>query len=213
MSLLSISQARLYGILDLGYVSAADAPTVAQKMIEAGVDLVQLRAKKLSVEHFAKLARELAPIFANASIPFILNDHPELVAETGATGAHVGQDDLTVAEARRLAGPGAIIGQSTHSLEQARLGGAQADYIGFGPLLATPTKPDYTPIGLNEIKTAIASVQVPVFCIGGIKLENLPTILAAGAQRVVIVSGLLQANDLVAYGRAVKNLLMLHDLT
>ncbi len=210
---MNLSEARLYGILDLGYITPADAPTVARQMIQAGVDIVQLRAKKLPIENFTKLALELAPIFAGAQIPFILNDHPELVTETGATGAHVGQDDLSVAEARRLAGPHALIGKSTHSLAQARLGGAEADYIGFGPLFATPTKPDYPPIGVADIQIAVTSVPVPVFCIGGIKLENLPLLLAAGTQRVVIVSGLLQADDLVAYGRAVKAALAQANLT
>ncbi|MGZ5022526.1 MAG: thiamine phosphate synthase, partial [Chthoniobacterales bacterium] len=82
-----------------------------------------------------------------------------------------------------------------------------ADYIGFGPLFATPTKPDYAPIGLDEIAAAHELVRVPVFCIGGIKLENLARVLAAGAQRVVIVSGLLQAADVAEYARAAKALL------
>ncbi|HEX8371473.1 MAG TPA: thiamine phosphate synthase [Chthoniobacterales bacterium] len=199
--------ATLYGILDLGYISAAQALAFARQMIAGGVDIVQLRAKKVPVEAFEELATQLAPLFTKANIPFILNDHPELVARTGAAGAHVGQDDLSVAEARRLAGPNAIIGKSTHSVAQAAAGAAEADYIGFGPLFATPTKPDYTPIGLAEIQQVHATTSTPIFCIGGIKLENLPTIITAGARRVVIVSGLLQAPDVADYARAVKKLL------
>lgn len=199
--------ATLYGIIDLGYSTAAQAPEFARQMIEGGVDLVQLRAKALALEPFAELASELAPIFREAGIPFILNDHPELVSNIGASGAHVGQDDISVSEARRLAGPEAIIGKSTHSLSQAIVGAAEADYIGFGPLFATPTKPDYPPIGLEDIRMAHTQISIPIFCIGGVKLENLPVILASGARRVVIVSGLLQAPDLVTYALAVKKLL------
>ena len=202
-----VESATLYGIIDLGYISAAQAPEVARQMIAGKVDIVQLRAKTLPSHLFADLAGQLAPIFREAGIPFILNDHPELVANTGASGAHVGQDDISVAEARRLAGPGAIIGKSTHSLLQAIAGAAEADYIGFGPLFATPTKPDYQPIGLDDIRSAHTKISVPIFCIGGVKLENIPLILASGARRVVIVSGLLQATDLVAYALSVKKLL------
>ena len=128
--------------------------------------------------------------------------------ETGADGAHVGQDDVSVAEARALAGEHAIIGKSTHSLAQALAAQREGpDYIGFGPLFATPTKPDYPPIGLNEITPAQRLVSLPVFCIGGIKRENLSGVLAAGAQRVVIVSGILRAPDPQAYCQACRDLL------
>ena len=101
-----------------------------------------------------------------------------------------------------------IIGKSTHSLAQATAAAADgADYIGFGPLFATPTKPGRPAIGLDDIRRVHELVQIPIFCIGGIKLENLPTIIAAGARRVVIVSGLLQAPDIANYAREVRSLL------
>ncbi len=207
---MTLADATLYGILDLSYIALSDIQPVAQAMIAGGIDIVQLRAKQLPTDQFAEIALQLAPVFRDAGIPFILNDHPALVPATGAAGAHVGQDDLTVAEARALAGPGALIGKSTHSLAQAIVAtapGAEADYIGFGPLFATPTKPDYTPIGLDDILAVHQSTATPIFCIGGIKLDNLPTVLAAGARRVVIVSGLLQAPDLADYARSLKQLL------
>jgi thiamine-phosphate pyrophosphorylase len=133
-------------------------------------------------------------------VPFILNDFPHLVPETGADGAHIGQDDGPLEIARAAAGPGAIIGRSTHSLAQARAAWAEgADYLGFGPLFATPTKPDYTPIGTEDIATVFREAPVPVFCIGGIKRENLAVIVAAGARRVVVVSGILLAADVAGY--------------
>ena len=191
-----LNQTLLYGIVDTGDVPRGLMAEMTRSLLQGGIDILQLRAKKESREEVLTMALELAPICREAGIPFILNDHPELVREVGADGAHVGQDDLTVAEARHRAGPGAIIGKSTHSLTQAiAAAGESPDYIGFGPLFATPTKPDYPPIGTGEITAAHQALTLPVFCIGGIKLSNLPAVLAAGARRVVIVSDLLLATD------------------
>ena len=114
-----VSDCRLYGIIDTGYVPAEKLSPMTELLIQGGIDILQLRAKKQSRDEIRIMARKLAPICQHAGIAFILNDYPDLVAETGADGAHVGQDDMSVSEARRLAGKEAIIGKSTHSLEQA----------------------------------------------------------------------------------------------
>ena len=102
-----------------------------------------------------------------------------------------------------------FVGKSTHSLEQAVAAQREgADYIGFGPIFATPTKPDYQPIGLTGIKRVHHEVTVPIFCIGGIKIDNLDQLIAAGTRRVAIVSGLLKAPDIAEYARACKKLLI-----
>ena len=164
------------------------------------MEVLQLRAKKFPPEEIAKIATSIVPLCHSFGVPFILNDHPELVPVTGANGVHVGQDDLPVPRVRDIVGPQAIVGLSTHSLSQALAATAlKPDYIGFGPIFATPTKPDYVPIGLGDIREVHAHVDLPVFCIGGIKLENLGTVLAEGACRVVIVSGILQAADVSGY--------------
>ncbi|MEI7958164.1 MAG: thiamine phosphate synthase [Verrucomicrobiota bacterium] len=205
---MNLSSRPLYGILDLGYVSAADAPRVLEQMLAGGVDLVQLRAKGRPLDQVAALALPLQRLCTAAGIPFILNDHPQLASALGLDGVHVGQDDLSVAEARRLLGPGRIVGKSTHSVAQAVAAAAeQPDYLGFGPLFATPTKPDYPPIGIEEIRRVQELVALPIYCIGGIKRENLGALLAAGARRVVIVSGILRAPDTAGYCREVKALL------
>jgi len=211
----SLATAQLYGILDLGYVAAADAERVTERMLEGGVDVLQLRAKNREEFEIEELANRLLPLTESAGVPLILNDFPQLVPSVGAQGAHVGQDDFDIADARWRAGrslagevPPVIIGKSTHSLAQATAAAADgADYIGFGPLFATPTKPGRPAIGLDDIRRVHELVQIPIFCIGGIKLENLPTIIAAGARRVVIVSGLLQAPDIANYAREVRSLL------
>lgn len=204
----SIAECLLYGIVDTGYVARENLITITTQLLRGGADIIQLRAKKQPPEDVLAMARQLAPICRAAGIPFIINDHPELVRDAGADGAHVGQDDLTVAEARRLAGPEAIIGKSTHSLAQAiSAAGESPDYIGFGPLFATPTKPDYTPIGTEQIQAVYETLTLPIFCIGGIKLSNLPGVLAAGARRVVIVSDLLIAKDPAAQTAHCRDLL------
>jgi len=207
-----IASARLYGILDLGYVAEDAIESVAARLCEGGVDVVQLRAKGRDENAIEAMANHVAPIFRDAGVPFIINDHPELVPAVGADGAHVGQGDFTVTDARWRAGralagevPLPIIGKSTHSVEQAIAAVADgADYIGFGPLFPTPTKAGRPAIGLAEIARVHELVSIPIFCIGGVKLENLDAVIAAGARRVVIVSGILQARDIAAYCRDAK---------
>jgi thiamine-phosphate pyrophosphorylase len=177
-------------------------------MIDGGVDLIQLRAKAHPAAQIAKLAADLHSITLARSVPLIINDHSEIARIVPAEGVHVGQDDLPIAEAREIAGPNCVVGKSTHSVDQAiRAFYEGADYIGFGPIFATPTKPDYQPIGLEEVERVHEAVRIPIFCIGGIKLDNLPEVIAAGARRVVIVSGLLQAADIASYALAAKKLL------
>ena len=219
----TLHDALLYGILDLGYVAPNQLEAVTEKMLTGGVDVLQLRAKDFPEEQIEDFARRIVSITEAASVPLILNDFPELVPAVGAQGAHLGQEDFSVDDARWRAGralagevPPPIIGKSTHSLDQAVAAADNgADYLGFGPLFPTPTKPGRPAIGLENITRVYELVNRPVFCIGGIHRDNLDTVLNAGAQRVVIVSGILQAADIVAYctdvrkelaGRAVARL-------
>jgi len=203
-----LSRCRLYGILDLGYVDNSEIPGVAEQMIDGGVDLIQLRAKARPSGEIATIATALHEITRPRGVPLIINDHPEIARSVQAEGVHLGQDDFPIAEAREIAGPDCLVGKSTHSVDQAiRAFYEGVDYIGFGPIFTTPTKPNYSPVGLDEIRTVHDAVRIPIFCIGGIKLDNLPEVIAAGARRVVIVSGLLLANDIALYARSAKELL------
>ena len=157
----------------------------------------------------AALAEEIHALTAPLGVPLILNDHPDLLRDVPAEGAHVGQDDLTVAEARAAAGRPVIIGKSTHSIAQACEAAEEgADYLGFGPLFATPTKPGRPAIGLQDIAAVHELVSVPIFCIGGIKSGNLAQVRDAGARRVVIVSGWLEAEDIAFAVRSARSLLV-----
>ena len=199
-----ISDPKLYAILDLGYVAEAAAEAVTSLLLEGGADLLQLRAKGHELATIRRVAARLLPLCRAAGVPFILNDHPGLAAELGTDGVHIGQDDGPLVGARLAMGPGAIIGRSTHSLEQARAALAEGfDYIGFGPVFPTPTKAGRPAIGLQDIAAMEREVgaRIPAFCIGGIKRENLTTVLAAGARRIVIVSDLLRAADVTAATR------------
>ena len=205
--------ARLYCILDLGYVTEQNAEKVTLSLLNGGADLLQLRAKNHGLATIERVARRLLPLCRAAGVPFILNDHPALAAEIGADGVHLGQDDGPLAEARslfqsKIENPKSkiLFGRSTHSLAQARAALAEGfDYIGFGPLFPTPTKAGRPAIGLHEIAAMEREVgeKIPAFCIGGITPETLPQVLAAGARRVVIVSALLTAPDIRAATAAV----------
>ena len=204
----TLAAARLYGIVDLSYLSADTAPVAAERLLEGGVDIPQIRAKQTDKSIVAALAEEIHALTAPLGVPLILNDYPELLRDVPAEGAHVGQDDLSMAEARAAAGRPVIIGKSTHTIAQARAAAEEgADYLGFGPLFATPTKPGRPAIGLQDIATVHELVSVPIFCIGGIKLGNLAEVRAAGARRVVIVSWWLEAEDIAGAVRSARQIL------
>lgn len=208
----SVSDALLYGILDLGYVAPADIERVTAELCQGGVDVLQLRAKNHDELEIESFAQRIEPITQAAGVPLVINDYPELVPSVGAQGAHVGQDAGPLAEVRWRAGRALadevtlpIIGRSTHSVEQAVAAQEEgADYIGFGPLFSTPTKPGRPAIGLDDIRRVHELVKIPIFCIGGINPSNLASVLEAGARRVVMVSALLCADDIVATTRDVR---------
>jgi thiamine-phosphate pyrophosphorylase len=193
-----LQRSRLYAICDLGYLTFDNALPVSRLLLEGGAGILQLRAKGHDPGDLITLSLKLKALCEEFGVPFIVNDHLKLAIETGASGLHLGQDDGSLEEARRVLGPEPIIGRSTHSLPQARDALSEgADYIGFGPLFPTPTKKGRPAIGLNEIATMEKEVgsRIPAFCIGGIKPDNLEKVLGAGARRFVVVSHLLTAGD------------------
>ena len=204
----TLRDCHLYGIIDLGYVEESNAVHIAEAMIKGGVDLIQLRGKKQSIDELVDLAEELHELTSISSTPLIVNDHAEIARRVPVEGVHVGQDDDSIEVTRHKVERAVWVGKSTHSLEQARAAQREgADYIGFGPIFATPTKPDYQPIGLKNIKQAHLDVDIPIFCIGGITIDNLQSAIDAGAKRVVMVSALLKAQNIVDYAHCVSNLL------
>ena len=190
---------QLYAIVDLGYVKPGNAVAAATALLAGGADILQLRAKGHAEEDIEGLARLILPLCREAKVPFIVNDYPEIAARVGSDGVHIGQDDGSLADVREIVGESMIVGRSTHSPQQAKAALEEGfDYIGFGPLFPTPTKLGRPGIGMENIPAIQADVgsQIPVFCIGGIKRENLPEVIAAGARNAVIVSDLLTASDI-----------------
>lgn len=206
-----LSRARLYGIVDFGYVPENAVEKVTAALLFGGADVIQLRAKGIPLETVATTARKIIPLCKAVGVPFILNDYPEMAVELGADGVHIGQDDGTIYGVRSRIGADMIIGRSTHSIAQAKQAlAAGADYIGFGPLFPTPTKAGRPAIGLEDIAEMEREVgsKIPAFCIGGIKPDNLDEIIAAGARRCVVVSHLLIAPDISAATSAVKSAIL-----
>ena len=200
-----LSNCRLYGIVDMGYTAPEQVEARTHALIDGGVRIIQLRAKGVEQPLVKAWAIAMQAICQERGAIFVLNDYPEMAAEIGADAVHVGQDGGSLAEVRKVVGEGMIIGRSTHSLEQAMQARQEgADYIGFGPLFPTGTKPGRPSIGLDDITAAQeAAGDMPMFCIGGINETTLPAVLHAGARRVVIVSWLLQQEDIAGTAQSV----------
>jgi thiamine-phosphate pyrophosphorylase len=160
------------------------------------VDIVQLREKHLEAKPLLARAREVASVCADLGVPFILNDRPDLALEAGADGVHVGQDDAPVGLARRVLGPQAIVGLSTHEPDDlVRALGHDVSYLSAGPVEETPTKPGRPGTGLGYITRAVAAATVPVFVTGGVTPEKIPPLAEAGARHFVVVRYLTESSD------------------
>ena len=188
---------------DLGdrrlYLCTADRPDLAEFLracIGGGVDVVQLRDKVLDARPLLQRAVIAQRVCAEAGVPFILNDRPDLALELGADGVHVGQDDAPPSLARRLLGPDAIVGFSTHAPTELDASGDEpVDYISAGPVNATPTKPGRAGTGLDYLRYATDHAPHPYFVTGGVTPATLPPMLEAGARRFVVVRSLSESND------------------
>jgi thiamine-phosphate pyrophosphorylase len=186
----------LYAILDPSLLSAPLVP-FAENLAAVGVRLIQLRDKKGSPREVFTQARELSRVLLPAGVRFIVNDRPDIAAISGASGVHVGQQDLPVEDARRIVGASHWVGVSTHNSQQLREAVAtSADYIAVGPIFPTTTKANPDPVvGVALVREARALTQKPIVAIGGITLENAPQVFAAGADCVAVVRDLIAAPD------------------
>ena len=199
-----LAAARLYFVCDRrpGGRPWRDVLTAA---LAGGVDVFQLRDKTADDDALLAAAAEARDLCARADALFLLNDRPDLAAACGADGVHVGQDDMRVDRARKLVGDDAIVGLSTHSMQQAQAGSRSgADYIAVGPVHATPTKEGRPAIGVGPIKYASVHVSVPWFAIGGLDAGNVGAVVKAGARRIVVVRAIAEAEDPEAAARALR---------
>ncbi len=192
-----LADARLYLVCD----ERSDRFLAAA--LRGGADIVQLRMKDSPDGAILATANRFARACAAHGALFILNDRPELVADAGADGVHVGQDDMPGAGARALLGPDRLVGLSTHAPEQIDRAG-DCDYIGVGPVHATPTKPGREPVGLELVRYAARRASIPFFAIGGIDAGNAALVRDAGARRIAVVRALTGARDPESAARALR---------
>lgn len=194
-----LAHACLCVITDAGLASGKDHVAVADAALAGGADVIQLRDKRGSLRDLLPQARAIQALCRGRGATFIVNDRVDLALAADADGAHVGQDDLPAEAARRLLGPGRLLGISTHDAAQARVAmAAGADYIGFGPMFATGTKETgYTPRGLAALAGIRALVgPLPILAIGGITLDNVAEVIRAGATAPAVISAVVAAPDI-----------------
>jgi thiamine-phosphate pyrophosphorylase len=194
-----LARARLYLVL------AAGDTDVLEPALRGGVDVVQLREKALSDDELVRAAAPFRDACARHGALFVLNDRPDLVEACGADGVHVGQQDMPLAEARALVGSERIVGLSATTAEELESG--EPDYWGVGAIFGTPTKPESQPGGLELVRAAARRLSVPWFAIGGIELENVAGVVAAGAPGVAVVRAIRDASDPEGAARALRAVL------
>ena len=187
----------LYLVTDRGLSCGRSLVDVVEEAVAGGVTCVQLREKNCSTRQFVEEGLALQKILIPKGIPLIVNDRVDIAIAVGASGVHLGQDDMKIEDARRILGSGYIIGISVESLDDARQAAAAgADYLGVSPVFATPTKTDTAPaLGLEGLKAIRQEVDLALVAIGGIKIDNCASVIAAGADGLAVVSALVSASS------------------
>jgi thiamine-phosphate pyrophosphorylase len=204
-----LEAARLYFVCE-ARPRGGDPRPLLDAALRGGADIVQLREKDPTGDRqLVEAARPFREAAAAHGSLFILNDRPDLVDACGADGVHIGQEDMPVADARRVAGPDALVGLSTHSPEQVRAasearGDDRPDQLSVGPVWETPTKPGRAAAGLGLIEYAVREAAIPWFAIGGISSSNVAAVVGAGAERVVVVRAIRDAGDPEEAARALR---------
>jgi thiamine-phosphate pyrophosphorylase len=196
-----LASARLYLIAD-----ARALDRLLPGALAAGVDVVQLRDKELDDDGLVGAAERVGAACRSGGALAIVNDRPEVALRAGADGVHLGQDDAAPARARAILGPAALIGVSTHDVEQIAAADAapDVDYFAVGPVHETPTKPGRSAIGLDPVRRAAADASKPFFAIGGIDAASCRSVLAAGAERLAVVRAIVEADDPAAAARSLR---------
>lgn len=211
-----LAAARLYlvcGSISDASSAAAALPDLLRGAIAGGVEIVQLREKHLPDEELVAVANAARALCERLGALLIVNDRPLVAREVGADGVHVGQDDMPAAEVRELVGPELLIGLSTHSPDEVDAVDAElVDYIGVGPVHATPTKPGRPAVGIELVRYAAAHASVPFFAIGGIDVANAPEAIEAGARRLCVLRAIAAAEEPEHAARELLELLDAHPL-
>ena len=197
-----LTDCRLYAFVDTAYLAGRDPVDVARQLCDGGADLVQVRAKGFPEVEVQRLATSILPVTRAAGVRLVINDHVDVARQVGAETCHLGQEDFFDAGHASLAdlrtdGAPTEFGLSSHAPDQAlRAVAAGADYVAVGPVFATGTKPGRPAVTLDYVRWASRELTTPWFAIGGITLQNLDSVLEAGARRICVVSAILNAPDI-----------------
>lgn len=187
----------IYPVTGRGLYGGRSDEEVITQLAAGGARVVQLREKGLSDGPLLELARVYRRETEKHGMLLVINDRPDIAMITGADGVHLGQDDLPVGAVRELLGPGAIIGASSHDLDEARRAEAQgATYVNIGPVFPTPTKPGAKTVGPETVREVVGGVTIPVTCMGGIVDGNIDQVLAAGARRIGVITAVFGEDDI-----------------
>lgn len=198
---------KLYAILDKDVLKNRDILEVAKDVFRGGADIIQLRDKISSDSEFLKCAKALRNMTRRYRRMFIINDRVDIARIVGADGIHLGQNDMPIKDARKIVGK-KIIGISTHSLKEARAAKSSgADYIGIGPIFKSKTREKLIPIGLSVLKTVNKNIDIPVFAIGGISLNNINEVKKIGVNRVAVISSVNRAKNVYSSVKKFKEAL------
>jgi thiamine-phosphate pyrophosphorylase len=199
-----LSAARLYLVCD-GEPRRHQLPDLLRAAAAGGVDVVQLRDKRLSDDELSAVANAAQALCERLGLLLIVNDRPFVAREAGADGVHVGQEDMAVADVREIVGEDLLIGLSTHAPEEIDAVGAElVDYIGVGPVHETPTKAGRPAVGPALVRYAAAHAPVPFFAIGGLNAGNVAAVIEAGASRVCVLRAIADAEDPEAAARGLR---------
>ena len=200
----AFERADLYVVITESFCAGRSALEVLAQVLEAGVRLVQMREKALSDRNLYERAVAFRRVTAAAGALFIVDDRVDIALAAGADGVHVGQDDLPVSLARRLA-PELIIGASTHNLEEALAAqDAGASYVNLGPIFATQTKPATVPLGPEIIAGIVPHLKIPWTSMGGIKSSNIDQVVALGARHPAVMTAVTAAQDVAGAARKLR---------
>ena len=203
-----LADARLYVIVTTALCNGRDPVDVARAAVRGGAGIVQLREKNMDGGEFLALAKRLRAVSSELGALFIVNDRIDIAAASEADGVHLGQTDAPCTEARKLLGSGAVIGVSTHAIEEARRAEADgADYIGVGTIFATQTKTPKRLAGVAYVRAVASEIGIPGYPIGGMKAGVIPSVVEAGGDRVAVCTAIISASDVEAAAREIRALL------
>jgi len=209
-----LSKVLLYVIADKKVCGDKNIEEVISQAIDGGAQMIQYRDKESDDEKFFQIASRLKEICTEKNVPFIINDRVIIALKTGADGVHLGQEDLSMKEARGILGSEKILGKSAETIQQAKEAEEEgADYVGIGPIFHTPSKQIKASIGTDIIRKTKGILRIPFFAIGGINLNNLDQIVQAGGKRIAVISAIASSDDMKSSAEKLLEKLRYRNLT